>query len=90
MVLPLESVLESSGLEGGTSPLEYLLDELLSLQGTGGPLSYVGVEHYVGLVERKRNLIRQIHDIAGTEYIDLLEKLVQLLHEKIQPYGDRK
>jgi len=27
--------------------------------------------------------------IAGTEYIDLLEQLLGLLYEKIQPYRDR-
>lgn len=65
------------------------MDELLSLQGTGGPLTRFGVEHFVELVERKRKLIRQVHAIAGTEYLDLLEKLVALLFEKVQPYGDR-
>jgi len=65
------------------------IDELLSLQGTGGPLTSLGVEHYVDLISRKRKLIQQIHVIAGTEYLDLLEKLVGLLYEKIQPYADR-
>jgi hypothetical protein len=65
------------------------IDELLSLQGTGGPLTGIGVDHYVELLERKRSLIHKVHAIAGTEYIDLLEKLVQLLFEKVQPYGDR-
>src|SRR5438445_8403094 len=27
------------------------MDELLSLQGTGGPLTRIGVEHFVGLIE---------------------------------------
>jgi len=66
------------------------IDELLSLQGTGGPLTAVGVEHYVKLIERKRRLLQQIQVIANTEYIDLLEQLVGLLYEKVQPYGDRK
>lgn len=65
------------------------IDELLSLQGTGGPLTSFGVEHFVELIERKRKLIQQVHAIAGTEYLDLLEKLVGLLYEKVQPYGDR-
>jgi len=69
------------------TPLE--IDELLSLQGTGGPLTGFGVDRFVELLERKRALIHKIHAVAGTEYIDLLEKLVQLLYEKIQPYGDR-
>jgi transcriptional regulator with XRE-family HTH domain len=65
------------------------IDELLSVQGTGGPLTRIGVEHYVELVERKRKLIQQVHAVAGTEYLDLLEKFVGLLYEKVQPYGDR-
>src|SRR5262249_41220353 len=54
------------------------IDELLSLQGTGGPLTQIGVEHYVELIERKRKLIDQVQAIAGTEYLDLLEKMVAL------------
>ena len=65
------------------------IDELLSLQGTGGPLTQIGVEHFVELIERKRKLIDQIQAIAGTEYLDLLEKMVALMYEKVQPYGDR-
>jgi transcriptional regulator with XRE-family HTH domain len=66
------------------------IDELLSLQGTGGPLTSVGVEHYVKLIERKRRLLEQMHVVANTEYLDLLEQLVSILFEKVQPYGDRK
>jgi hypothetical protein len=65
------------------------IDELLSLQGTGGPLTGFGVDRFVELLERKRTLIDRVHAVAGTEYIDLLERLVQLLYEKVQPYGDR-
>lgn len=66
------------------------IDELLSLQGTGGPLTTFGVAHYVGLLERRRKLIGQVAAIAGTEYIDLLEQFVALLFEKIQPYHERQ
>ena len=66
------------------------IDELLSLQGTGGPLTAYGVEHFVELIERKRRLKEQVDAIAGTEYLEFLEKLVGMLFEKIQPYGDRK
>lgn len=66
------------------------MEELLSLQGVGGPLTRIGVEHFVSLIERKRRLLERIDTIAGTEYLDLLEKLVDLIHEKIQPYRDRK
>jgi hypothetical protein len=64
-------------------------DELLSLQGTGGPLTQVGVEHFVALIERKRPLIQKVHAVAGTEYLDLLEKIVDLLYERVQPYPER-
>ena len=66
------------------------LDELLSLQGTGGPLTSFGVEHFVELIERKRKLKEQVDAIAGTEYLELLEKMVGLMYEKIQPYRERK
>jgi hypothetical protein len=64
-------------------------DELLSLQGTGGPLTDRGVEYFVELIERKRKLLQKVHAIAGTENLDLLEKLVDVLYEKVQPYRDR-
>jgi DNA-binding XRE family transcriptional regulator len=66
-----------------------MIDELLSMQGTGGPLTQFGVEQAVAQVERKYRIIGQVHDIAGTEYLDLLEQFVGLLHEKVQPYRDR-
>jgi hypothetical protein len=65
------------------------MDELLSLQGTGGPMTAFGVAHFVELIERKRRLLEQAAAIAGTEYIDMFEQLVQLLYEKIQPYEGR-
>src|SRR5262245_63073904 len=43
------------------------IDELLSLQGTGGPLTTMGVEHFVNLVDRKRKLMQRVQAIAGTE-----------------------
>jgi hypothetical protein len=63
--------------------------ELASLQGTGGPLTQIGVEHYVDVIERKRKLIQEVHAVAGTEYLGLLEQIVHLLYEKVQPYRDR-
>jgi hypothetical protein len=65
------------------------IDELLSLQGTGGPLTAFGVAHWVELIERRRRLLEKTAVVAGTEYIDLLEQFVGLLYEKIQPYRDR-
>src|SRR6267378_4131355 len=34
------------------------IDELLSLQGTGGPLTSAGIEHFVALIERKRRVVQ--------------------------------
>jgi transcriptional regulator with XRE-family HTH domain len=65
------------------------IDELLSVQGTGGPLTRIGVELYVEIIERKRRLIQQVHVVAGTEYLELLEKFVGILYEKVQPYAER-
>jgi len=65
------------------------LDELLSLQGTGGPMTAFGVEHFVDLIERKRILKEKVDAIAGTEYVEVLEKMVDLMYEKIQPYRNR-
>ena len=47
------------------APAEW--DELLSLQGTGGPLTAQGVAHFVAIIERKRRLLDKVQSIAGTE-----------------------
>ena len=65
------------------------IDELLSLQGTGGPLTPIGVAQAVERVERKRRLLDQAAIVASTEYIDVLEAMVALMYEKVQPYRDR-
>src|SRR4051812_37147690 len=65
------------------------VDELLSLQGTGGPLTAFGVARWVELIERKRRLLEMASVVAGTEYLDLLEQFVTVLYERIQPYRDR-
>jgi transcriptional regulator with XRE-family HTH domain len=62
-------------------------DELLSIPDE--TLNGIGVAHFIEVIERKRKLIEQVHAIAGTEYLDLLEKLVALMYDKIQPYRDR-
>jgi transcriptional regulator with XRE-family HTH domain len=63
------------------------IDELLSIPDE--TLGGFGVDHFVEIIERKRKLIQQVHAIAGTEYLDLLEKLVALMYDKVQPYRDR-
>jgi transcriptional regulator with XRE-family HTH domain len=75
--------------ERGRQLSEAEIDELLSVQYTGGPMTSVGVEQHVQLIERKRKLLEQVHVVAGTEMLDVLEKLVGLMYEKVQPYRDR-
>jgi transcriptional regulator with XRE-family HTH domain len=61
------------------------IQELLELQAPGGPLEKLGVESCVDLIERRRRLISQVREIAGTEYLDLLEQLIRLIFEKVKP-----
>ncbi len=65
------------------------IDELLVLQGAGGPMTGFGAERFVEMIERKRRLVEQVRAVAATEYVEVLEKLVALMYEKIQPYGNR-
>lgn len=66
------------------------IDELLALQGDAGPLQAFGVEGFVVRLERRRKLFQQIHAIAGTEYLELLEQLVGLLYDKVRPAQTHK
>jgi transcriptional regulator with XRE-family HTH domain len=65
------------------------VDELLALQESIDALNAIGVEGFVKRLERRRRLVHQIEVIAGTEYLDLLEQFVGLLHEKVQPARER-
>ena len=60
-------------------------EELLGMEGANGPLARLGVEHCVEMVERKRRLLRRVAAIASTDYVDLLEQVVGLIFDKIQP-----
>ena len=62
--------------------------ELLSMQGTGGPLTEEGLKAALRLLDRKRRLIERIQVIAGTEHLDLLEGIVECLFERVQPYAE--
>src|SRR5262249_8520294 len=59
------------------------IDELLSLQGTGGPLTSMGVEHFVQIIQRKRRLVGQVHALPGHETPEESEKKVGLRAEQI-------
>lgn len=61
------------------------VQELLDLQPPGGPLEKLGVEHCVELLERRRRVVCRVKEIAGTEYFDMLEQLIQLVYEKVKP-----
>lgn len=65
------------------------IEELIALQGAGGPLTTLGAEHVVGQIERRRKLLDRVRAIAGTEYLGLLEQLVGLMYEKVRPVDDR-
>ena len=64
------------------------VEELLAVQGDDGPLAAVGVEAFVKRLERRRDLVRKINAISGTEYLELLEQLVELLYDKVRPSRD--
>lgn len=61
------------------------VQEILDMQAAGGPLEKIGVENYVELVERRRQIVCQVREIANTEYLELLEKLVRLMYDKVKP-----
>ena len=61
------------------------VQELLDMQNAGGALQKMGVENCVDLLERRRQLLCQVREIAGTEYLELLEQLVRLIFEKVKP-----
>jgi len=56
--------------------------EVAALLAAGGAF---GAEAIVARIERRRKVLRMASAVAGTEYLDLLEQLVTLLHEKVQP-----
>jgi transcriptional regulator with XRE-family HTH domain len=66
------------------------VQELLEMQDPGGPLAKLGVENCVDLIERRRRILCQVREIAGTEYLDLLEQLVRLIFEKVKPPPARR
>jgi transcriptional regulator with XRE-family HTH domain len=65
------------------------IEELLAIQNTGRPLSAYAIEEIVTQMERRRNLIDQVLVIAGTRYLELLEQMVGLIYEKVQPPAGR-
>ncbi len=64
------------------------VEEIVAAQGDDGPLSAVGVEAFVRRLERCRNLVHKIKAISGTEYLETLERLVELIYDKVHPARD--
>jgi transcriptional regulator with XRE-family HTH domain len=60
------------------------VEELLAMQGDTGPLAAVGPERVIELLERKRDLLQRVHAIAATEYLSLLEQLVELMYQRVK------
>lgn len=65
------------------------VQELLDMQGPAGPLEKLGVENCVELIERRRRIVCQVKEIAGTEYLELLEGVVRLMYDRVKPPGRR-
>jgi hypothetical protein len=66
------------------------VNELLSLQGSGPTLTVAGIDAFVERMERRRALVNRVIAIAGSKHFDLLEQLVTLLYEKVQPPPERR
>ncbi len=60
------------------------VEELLGMQAPGGSLERLGVEQCVEMIERRRRLLAQVRTLAGTEYLEMLEQIVELVQNKLQ------
>lgn len=58
------------------------VDELLQMQAETGPMALMGVARLVDHLERRRELLRRVRELAATEHLETLEKIVQLMAEK--------
>ncbi|MBX7102665.1 MAG: helix-turn-helix transcriptional regulator [Gemmataceae bacterium] len=61
-------------------------DELVSLQGESGPLTTLGVERVIELMARRRDLIGKIRVVAGSEYLNALEQIVDLMYRNVRGF----
>jgi len=59
------------------------ISELLALQEPGGAMERLGVEQCVENIERRRELVLKVKMILSTEYIGLLEQMVDLMCDRI-------
>lgn len=61
------------------------IDEMLALQEQGSAMTAIGVERFVEMLERKRDLLHRVKVLSGTEYLDLIEQFVEVLYHKVNP-----
>lgn len=61
------------------------VEELLTQQVPNGALTTLGVERFVEVLERRRELFCKVQAVSGSEYLALLEQFVNLLYEKVKP-----
>lgn len=60
------------------------VDELLSLNGTGGPLTYFGVEHHIAFMEDRRSVIDMVRVLHGTDKGAVLKEIVASMYKDSQ------
>lgn len=65
------------------------LQELVAIQSNNHPPAPANVEHFLDRLHRKRELLRKVDILAGTDHLPFLELLTSLLFERIQPHKDR-
>jgi transcriptional regulator with XRE-family HTH domain len=59
------------------------ITEILEMQVPGGLLEALGVEQVVEKIERRRQLLGRVRVISGTDYLAMLEQLVDVIFEKV-------
>jgi transcriptional regulator with XRE-family HTH domain len=59
------------------------ISDLLAMQEPGGAMERLGVEQCVENIERKREVLLKVKMILSTEFIDLLEQVVDLVSDRI-------
>lgn len=60
-------------------------EELLRMEGPNGLMVKLGVEACIERLERKRRLLNRVAFVAGTDFIDVLEPIVGLMFDKLNP-----
>ncbi len=59
------------------------ITQLLTMQEANGPMERLGVEQCVDNIERRRELILKVKMISSTEYLEMVEQIVNLVCDKI-------